>query len=323
MKEITYQDALREAIREEMRRDSSVIIFGEDVEIGYVFGVTKGLIEEFGAERVMDTPISENVIVGAAIGAAMTGLRPIAEIQFSDFLTLCMDQLVNEAAKLRYMTGGQTSVPMVVRTPGGILPGFGPTHNQNLEAWFIHVPGLKVVAPSTPRDAKGLLKSAVRDDNPVVFFEHKSLYKVKGLIPEDEFTIPLGVSEVKQEGSDVTVVAISNMVQKALAAAAALKNDGISVEVVDPRTLLPMDKKTIVASVQKTGRLVVAEEGVKTGGIGAEIGMMVVEEAFDYLDAPIVRVAAPDVPIPTSSVLEEQVKPSEKHITQAVRSVLA
>ncbi|MFQ5998572.1 MAG: alpha-ketoacid dehydrogenase subunit beta [Candidatus Bathyarchaeia archaeon] len=322
MREITFQDALREGMREEMRRDPTVLTFGEDVQIGYVFGVTKGLLEEFGEERVMDTPISENVIVGAAIGAAMTGLRPIAEIQFSDFLTLCMDQLVNEAAKLRYMTGGQAKVPMVVRTPGGILPGFGPTHNQNLEAWFIHVPGLKVVIPSTPRDAKGLLKSAIRDDNPVVFFEHKSLYKTKGPVPEDEYTIPIGVSEVKQEGSDVTIVAIANMVQKALAAARTLKDDKISVEVVDPRSLLPMDKKTIISSVQKTGRLVIAEEGVKTGGVGAEIGMVVAEEALDYLDAPIARVAAPDVPIPCSNILEEQVKPSEKHIIQAIRNVV-
>ncbi|MEM2901127.1 MAG: alpha-ketoacid dehydrogenase subunit beta [Candidatus Bathyarchaeia archaeon] len=323
MREITYVEALREALREEMRRDGRVFLLGEDIgPYGGAFTVTKGLIEEFGPERVRDTPISESAIVGAAVGAAITGMRPVAEIMFGDLTALAMDQICNQAAKIHYMFGGQTSCPMVLRTPFGGGVNIAEHHSQSLEAWFVHVPGLKVVAPSTPYDAKGLLKSSIRDENPVVFCEHKQLYRVKGPVPEEEYLVPIGSGDVKRVGEDVTVVATMWMVHKALKAADMLAEEGIKVEVVDPRTLNPLDKKAIVESVMKTNRAVVVSEDVKTCGITAEISAVIVEEAFDYLDAPVVRIANPDAPIPFSPPLENYVIPSEERIVNAVRKIV-
>lgn len=324
MKETTYRDALREALREEMLRDERVFLLGEDIGRfwGGAFGVTKGLAEEFGDERVRDTPISESAIIGVAIGAAITGLRPIAEIMFGDLTALAMDQIANQAAKLRYMFGGQVKVPLVIRTPFGAGVNIAAHHSQSLEAWFMHVPGLWVAVPSTPFDAKGLLKTAVRGYNPVVFCEHKLLYPVKGLIPEEDFTVPFGVADVKREGEDVTVVATLFMVHKALAAAEQLSKEGINVEVIDPRTLVPLDKKTIVDSVKKTGRAVIVSEDCKTAGVSAEIAAIIAEEALDYLDAPIRRVAEPDTPIPFSPPLEQFVIPDEKKIIKAVKEII-
>jgi pyruvate/2-oxoglutarate/acetoin dehydrogenase E1 component len=324
MRKITYREALREALREEMRRDSSVFLLGEDIGRywGGAFKVTDGLAEEFGEERVRDTPISESAIVGTGVGAAITGMRPIAEIMFGDLTALAMDQIVNQAAKIRYMFGGQASCPLVIRTPFGAGVNIASHHSQSLEAWFMHVPGLQVVVPSTPYDAKGLLKTAIRGSNPVFFCEHKLLYPVEGEVPEEEYTIPFGVAKVKTKGSDVTVVATMYMVHKALNAASELENEGVSVEVIDPRTLTPMDKKTIVDSVKKTGRLVVVSEDCKTGGVSAEIASVVVEEAIDYLDAPIKRVTGADTPIPFSPPLERYVIPNEKTIIKAVKEVV-
>lgn len=322
MKEITFAEALREALREEMRRDDRVFIMGLDVELGYTFSVTKDLINEFGRDRVMDTPISEEAIIGAAVGAAMMGMRPVVEILFSDLLTVCMDPLVNQAAKLRYMTAGKLKIPMVVRTPGGKWTNFGAQHSQTLDSWFIHVPGIKVVVPSTPEDAKGLLKTSIRDDNPVLFIEHKHLYRIKGVVPEEECLIPFGKGIVRREGKDVTIVAISNMVHKSMAAAKSLEEDGINVEIIDPRTLNPLDEDLILSSVKKTGHLVIVEEGCKMGGVGAEISAIVAEKAIDYLDSPIVRVAAANVPIPMSPPLENYVIPDVDHILRAVHHIL-
>ena len=324
MREITYREALREALREEMRRDKTVFLLGEDIgrDWGGAFKVTEGLAEEFGDERVRDTPISESAIIGTAVGAAITGMRPVAEIMFGDLTTLAMDQIANQAAKLRYMFGGQTSVPLVIRTPFGAGVNIASHHSQSLEAWFMHVPGLYVAVPSTPCDAKGLLKTAIRSDNPVFFCEHKLLYPMEGEVPEEEYTIPFGVADVKTEGSDVTVVATLYMVHKALNAAKELEADGISVEVVDPRTLTPLDKQTIINSVKKTGRIVIVSEDCKTAGVSAEIAAIVAEEAIDYLDAPIKRVAEPDTPIPFSPPLEQHVIPDEKAIIMAVKEVV-
>jgi pyruvate dehydrogenase E1 component beta subunit len=324
MKEITFREALREALREEMQRDSTVFLLGEDIgrEWGGAFGVTQGLAEEFGDERVRDTPISENAIIGVAVGAAITGMRPVAEIMFGDLTALAMDQICNQAAKIRYMFGGQAKVPLVIRTPFGGGVNIASHHSQCLEAWFMHVPGLWVAVPSTPYDAKGLLKTAIRGDNPVIFCEHKFLYPLKGLIPEGDFTVPFGVAEVKREGSDVTVCATMFMVHKALKVAEELAKHGISVEVVDPRTLTPFDKQTLVKSVKKTGRIVIVSEDCKTAGVSAEIAAIVAEEALDYLDAPIKRVAEPDTPIPFSPPLEQFVLPDEKRITAAIREVV-
>ena len=324
MRRITYREALREALREEMRRDSSVFLLGEDIGRywGGAFKVTDGLAEEFGEERVRDTPISESAIVGTGVGAAITGMRPIAEIMFGDLTALAMDQIANQAAKIRYMFGGQASCPLVIRTPFGAGVNIASHHSQSLEAWFMHVPGLQVVVPSTPYDAKGLLKTAIRGSNPVFFCEHKLLYPVEGEVPEEEYTIPFGVAQVKAKGSDVTVVATMYMVHKALNAASKLGEEGVSVEVIDPRTLTPMDKKTIVDSVKKTGRLVVVCEDCKTGGVSAEIASVIAEEAIDYLDAPIKRVTGADTPIPFSPPLEQYVIPNEKAITKAVKEVL-
>jgi len=307
-----------------MLRDETVFILGEDVGRYWkgAFRVTKGLAEEFGDERVRDTPISESAIIGVATGAAITGMRPVAEIMFGDLCALAMDQIANQAAKLRYMFGGQTKVPLVIRMPFGAGVNIAAHHSQSLEAWFMHVPGLKIAMPSTPYDAKGLLKTAIRDDNPVMFFEHKLLYSVKGSVPEEEYTVPLGVADVKREGGDVTIVATLYMVHKALAAAEELSRQGISVEVVDPRTLVPLDKEAIVNSVKKTGRIVIVTEDCKTGGVSAEIAALVAEEAIDYLDAPVRRVAEPDTPIPFSPSLEKFVIPDENRIIGVVKEVV-
>jgi len=324
MREITYREALREALREEMHRDKAVFLLGEDIGRywGGAFKVTEGLAEEFGDERVRDAPISESAIIGTAVGAAITGMRPVAEIMFGDLTTLAMDQIANQAAKIRYMFGGQTSVPLVMRTPFGAGVNIASHHSQSLEAWFMHVPGLQVAVPSTPYDAKGLLKTAVRSDNPVVFCEHKLLYPIEGEVPEKEYTIPFGVADVKREGSDVTVVTTLYMVHKALNAARELEAEGISIEVVDPRTLTPLDKQTIIRSVKKTGRIVIVSEDCKTAGVSAEIAAIVAEEALDYLDAPIKRVAEPDTPIPFSPPLEQFVIPDERAIIEAVKEVV-
>jgi len=324
MREITVRDALREALREEMQRDNAVFLLGEDIGRywGGAFGVTKGLAEEFGDERVRDTPISENAIVGVGIGAAITGMRPVAEIMFGDLTALAMDQICNQAAKIRYMFGGQASVPLVVRTPFGAGVNIASHHSQSLEAWFMHTPGLLVAVPSTPYDAKGLLKTAIRGNDPVLFVEHKLLYPVKGVIPEDDYILPFGVADVKREGKDITIVATLFMVHKALAAAEQFREEGISVEVVDLRTLTPLDKQTIVKSVRKTGRLVIVSEDAKTAGVSSEIAAVVAEEALDYLDAPIRRVAEPDTPIPFSPALEKTVIPDEKSIVRAVKETV-
>lgn len=323
MRKITYAEAINEAIREEMRLNEKIILLGEDIGVfGGVFKVTKGLIEEFGRERVIDTPISESAIAGSALGMSLMGLRPIAEIMWIDFMTVAMDQIVNQAAKFRYMFGGQCKVPLVIRTQEGGGRYNGSQHSQALEAWFVHVPGLLVVVPSTPYDAKGLLKTAIRDDNPVIFIEHKLLYRVEGEVPEDEYLIPFGKADIKREGKDVTLVATSRMVYKSLSVAEKLAKDGISVEVIDPRTLVPLDIETIKESVKKTGKLVIVHEASKRAGIGAEIGMEVVEEVFDYLDASPKRVAALDTPIPYSPNLENYVLPDEEKIEKAIREVL-
>jgi len=324
MRKITFRDALREALLEEMKRDETVFLLGEDIGRYWegAFKVTKELAKEFGDERVRDTPISESAIIGAAIGAAITGMRPVAEIMFGDLTTLAMDQITNQAAKIHYMFGGQAKVPLVIRTPFGGGVNIAAHHSQSLEAWFMHVPGLLVAVPSTPQDAKGLLKTAIRGNNPVMFCEHKLLYPVEGLIPEEDYIIPFGVADVKREGKDVTIVATMFMVHKALEAAKTLEKDSLSVEVVDPRTLVPLDKEAIIRSVKKTGRLVVVSEDCKTAGVTAEIAALVAEEAIDYLDAPIKRVAEPDTPIPFSPPLEKYVIPDEKSIIKAVKEIV-
>jgi pyruvate dehydrogenase E1 component beta subunit len=324
MRKITYREALKEALREEMHRDATVFLLGEDVGRywGGAFKVTDGLAGEFGDERVRDTPISESAIIGTAVGAAITGMRPVAEIMFGDLTALAMDQIANQAAKISYMFGGQAKCPLVIRTPFGAGVNIAAHHSQSLEAWFMHVPGLHVAVPSTPYDAKGLLKTAIRGDNPVFFCEHKLLYPIEGEVPEKEYTIPFGVADVKREGADVTVVATMYMVHKALNASADLEKEGVSVEVVDPRTLTPLDKHAIINSVKKTGRLVIVSEDCKTAGVSAEIAAIAAEEAIDYLDAPIKRVAEPDTPIPFSPPLEQYVIPNEKAIIKAVKEVV-
>ncbi len=318
----TYLQALNEALRQEMERDPNVFIMGEDVgQFGGCFGVTQGLFDQFGEARVMDTPITESVIVGAAAGAAAAGLRPVAELMFVDFIGVALDQLFNQASKMRYMFGGKTTVPMVLRMPQGAGIGAAAQHSQSLEAWFMHIPGLKVVIPSTPYDAKGLLISAIRDNNPVVFLEHKLLYGVDGEVPEESYTIEFGKADIKREGTDVTVVATSKMVHSALEAAEILAKDGISLEVVDPRTVQPLDTDTILASVKKTHALVIAHEAVGFAGPGAEIAAQVAEKAFDYLDAPITRVAAPFCPVPFSPPLEQAFIPGAQDIVKAVRGL--
>lgn len=319
MREITYSQAVREALIEEMERDPNIILLGEDIGVyGGVFKVTEGLLARFGPERVRETPISEAGFVGAAVGMAMTGKRPIAELMFMDFAWVASDQLFNQAAKMHYMSGGRVKVPMVIRTQQGGGRGNAAQHSQSLETIFTHIPGIKVALPSTPHDAKGLLKSAIRDDNPVVVIEHKLLYNTKGPVPEGDYTIPLGQADIKRAGRDVTLVSLSRTVLHSLEAA-----EGISVEVIDLRCTVPLDLETVLASVRKTGRLVVAHEAHRRLGIGAEIAALVQEHAFDYLDAPIVRVAALDVPIPASKPLEEAVLPGPSQILKGIRDVLA
>jgi pyruvate/2-oxoglutarate/acetoin dehydrogenase E1 component len=323
-REITYREAVREAMVQAMREDDSVFLMGEDVGVyGGAFGVSRGMVEEFGEDRVVDTPLSEAGFVGLCVGAALMGMRPIAEIQFSDFITHSMDQLVNQAAKLRYMFGGEGRVPVVVRTPGGAGTGAAAQHSQSLEAWFIHVPGLKVVMPSTPYDAKGLLRAALDDSNPVIFYEHKLLYNRKGEVPEEPYRVPLGEAAVSREGGDVTLVAAGLVHRFALEAADSLADEGIEAEVVDLRTLSPMDHEAVARSIQKTGKLVVVEEDVKTAGWGAEVVARIVEsETFYALDRAPARVAGADVPIPYNKNLEAYVRPSPEKVVEAVRSLL-
>ena len=323
VREILYREAIIEAMAEEMARDKDVFLLGEDIaQFGGSYKTTVGLLERFGPERVRNTPISEQGIVGAALGAALMGLRPVAELMYIDFSAVAMDQIVNQVAKVRYMFGGKARTALVIRTQGGAGRSSAAQHAQSLEAWFVHVPGLKVVMPSSPRDAKGLLKSAIRDDDPVFFIEHKLLYLQKGPVPEEDYTIPLGVAEVKREGRDATIVATSSMVPKSLQAAEELAKEGVSCEVVDPRTLFPLDKETILASIRKTGRLVITHEAVKRCGWGAEMAALAAEEAFDYLDAPLVRVCGKETPIPYSPKLEKLFIPQTEDIIAGVRKAL-
>jgi pyruvate/2-oxoglutarate/acetoin dehydrogenase E1 component len=322
-REITYAEAVREALAEEMRRDPTVFILGEDVaEAGTPFKVLSGLVEEFGTERVLDTPISEAGFCGLGVGAAMTGLRPVVDIMFGDFSTLVMDQMANQAAKVHYMSGGHWKVPMVMRTTLGASRRSAAQHSQSLHAWFSHVPGLKVVLPSTPYDAKGLLKTAIRDDNPVVFFEDKMMYKLKGPVPEGEYTIPFGVADIKRVGADITFIATSSMVQVALGAAAMLEEVGISAEVVDPRTTWPLDEATLVESVKKTSRAIVLDEGYARYGVTAELASVVMEGAFYHLDKPVRRIGARHVPIPFSPPLEDVTVPTEQTVFDAAREMI-
>lgn len=321
---ITYREAIRLALKEEMERDDRVFVIGEDVgAFGGAMAVTKGLYDTFGAKRMADTPISESAIIGAALGASLTGLKPVAEIMFIDFVGVCMDQIFNQAAKVKYMLGGQVQVPLVIRTQGGAGKGYAAQHSQSLETWFCHIPGLKVVMPATPRDARGLLKSAIRDNNPVVFIEHKVLYNEKGEVPDQEELIPLGKSDIKREGTDITIVAHSRQVLNSLAAAEILfKEKNISCEVIDLMTISPLDEDTILKSVGKTGRLVTVEEGHENHGIGAEIVARTVAKAFDSLDAEPMRVALPNCPIPFSNKLEEAILPNTKTIIEAVMKII-
>ena len=322
MPEQTYLEALRYGLAEEMAHDSSIYIFGEDVAVGGPFGVTQGLAEKFGAHRVVNTPISEGAVMGIAIGAAAVGLRPVVEIMFVDFITLAMDQLVNHAAKLHYMSGGQLNVPLTVRVQCGISGSMGAHHSQSLEAWLAHVPGLKVVMPSTPADAKGLLKAAIRDDNPVVVVEHRGLYWSKGEVANGDHTVAIGKANIVRGGNCATIAALSSMVAPALVAAEELAKEGLAIEVIDLRSVLPLDAATIASSVKKTGRLIVLHEAVEQGGIGAEIAARVQKEAFYYLDSPIVRIAAPSAPVPASPRLEQQFVPTQDVITARIRAVL-
>ena len=320
-KELTYLEAIREALAEEMRRDAKVFVLGEDVgAYGGAFGVTQGLYEEFGEARVVDTPISESAIVGISVGAAMRGYRPVAEMQFADFIACAFDQIVNQAATLRYRYGGRASVPIVIRAPSGGGVSGGLYHSQNPEAWFVHRPGLKVVAPSTAFDAKGLLKAAIRDANPVVYFEHKYLYRrAKGAVPEEDEIVPIGVAATRREGDDITLLTYGAMVTPSLEAAAALSKEDVEVEVIDLRTLLPFDKQAILASVEKTNRALIVHEDVKTLGLGAELSAVIMEERFEQLDAPVMRVTYPDTHVPFSQVLEQANLPSVQKITDALR----
>ena len=324
-KELTYLDAIREALAEEMRRDPKVFVLGEDVgPYGGAFGATQGLHEEFGELRVVDTPISESAIIGVSIGAALRGYRPVAEMQFADFISCGFDQIVNQAATLRYRYGGRASVPIVVRAPSGGNVGGGLYHSQNPEAWFIHRPGLKVVAPSTAYDAKGLLKAAIRDDNPVIYFEHKFLYRrAKGPVPEGDEIVPIGVAATRREGGDATLLTYGAMVAPSLEAADRMAKEGVEVEVIDLRSLMPLDKAAIFTSVEKTSRVLVVHEDVKTLGLGAELSAMIMEERFDYLDAPVLRVTYPDTHAPFSHVLEAANLPNTDKIVDTLRRLAA
>jgi pyruvate/2-oxoglutarate/acetoin dehydrogenase E1 component len=319
---LTFAQAVNEALAEELRRDDTVFVIGEDVaEAGTPFKVLAGLVEEFGPERVLDSPISEPGITGLGVGAAMTGLRPVVDIMFGDFLTLVMDQLANQAAKTHYMSGGRLTVPLTLRTTMGATRRSAAQHSQSLHAWVAHIPGLKVVLPSTPADAKGLLKTAIRDDNPVVFIEDKMDYAVKGEVPDGEYTIPFGVADVKRAGEDVTIVATSSMIRVALAAAEQLESDGISAEVIDPRTLVPLDVETLVRSAEKTGRAIVVDEGHQRYGVSAELAAVIADRAFYSLDAPVKRLAALDVPIPFSPPLEDVTVPTPDLVAQTAREL--
>jgi pyruvate/2-oxoglutarate/acetoin dehydrogenase E1 component len=320
---MTFLEALKEAMRREMKKDENVYLLGEDVgPFGGCFGVTAGLFDEFGEKRVRDTPISEGAIIGCAVGSAATGLRPVAELMFSDFSTVAMDMIVNQAAKMRYMVGGKISLPLVIRMPLGAGVSASAQHSQSLEAWFTHVPGLKVVYPTTPEDALGLLMTSIEDDNPVIFLEHKLLYGIKGEIPNDIKPIPLGVARIHREGTDVTVIATGKMVHEAISAAEKLSAEGISVEVLDPRTLYPLDKKAIFESVGKTHKVLVVTEENKRGGYGGEISAMISEECFDSLDAPVVRIGALNTPIPFAKCLENLVIPNFVDIVNGIKSLL-
>jgi pyruvate/2-oxoglutarate/acetoin dehydrogenase E1 component len=322
-REITYLEAVREAMVDEMRRDETVFLMGEDVgRYGGAFGASLGMLDEFGPERIRETPISEAAIAGAATGAAMMGMRPIAEIMFMDFLTISMNQLVNQAAKIRFMFGGKAMIPLVLRTPAGSGTGAAAQHSQSLEAWFVHAPGIKVVAPATPYDAKGLLLTSIRDNNPVLFMEHKLLYRTKGIVPEGDYTVPLGQAVVSRAGQDLTIIAYSIMVPRALEAAEQLAEEGIEVEVVDLRSLKPLDNETIIKSVSKTGRIMITHESPKTGGFGGEVAAMIADsEAFDFLDAPIRRLCGRDIPIPYNRNLERATVPQVEDIVAAARDL--
>ena len=324
MPELTYREAVRDALSQAMRQDEDVFIMGEDIaEMGGSMGVTQGMLDEFGPERVRNTPISEMAIVGTGIGAAMQGMRPVVEIMYQDFLTLSMEQLVNQAAKHRTMSGGQLKVPLTIRTQGGAGWSPGAQHAQQLESWFVHVPGLKVAFPSTPEDVRGLLWSSIYDDNPVVFFEHRLLYPLKGEVPEEIEPIPFGKARVMREGTDVTVVAIGRMVPESLKAAEQAQEEGISVEVIDPRTLLPLDEEAIIRSVQKTNRVVTAHEAVTRGGVGAEITAVIQHQAFDYLDAPIERVGAKFAPLAFAPAMEQWAVPHAADVLEAIKRTVA
>jgi len=323
-REITFAQAIREALIEEMRRDSRVCILGEDVaEAGTPFKVLSGLVQEFGKDRVIDTPISEAGFTGVGVGAAMTGMRPVVDIMFRDFLTLTMDQLVNQAAKVHYMSGGKWKVPMVLRTTLGATRRSAAQHSQSLHAWLSHIPGLKVVMPSTPYDAKGLLKTAIRDENPIIFFEDKMMYKLKGPVPEDDYTIPFGRADIKRSGEDITLVATSSMVQVALAAAKLLADAGISAEVIDPRTTWPLDEETLIESARKTGKALIIDEGHVRYGVTGEIASVIAEGAFYSLEAPVKRLGAMQVPIPFSPPLEDLTVPTERTVFETARSLCA
>ncbi len=320
---IMYRDALREALREEMRRDATVFVMGEGIaERGGSYKVTEGLLDEFGPRRVLDTPIAEASFTGAGVGAALTGMHPVVEILFVDFTMLILDQIVNQAAKLPFMTGGQAKVPMVLRTQGGTGNGVAAQHSQSLEALFYHIPGLKVALPSTPYDAKGLLKTAIRDDFPIIFLEHKLLYMTKGEVPEEEYLIPFGEGLVRREGSDITLIAWSNMVDRSLEAADELASESIQVEVIDPRTLVPLDKELILQSVRKTQRVMIVQEAVRRGGVASDIASIIQQEAFDYLDAPIEIVAGVNTPIPYNLDLEAACVPQKQDIIETARSLV-
>ena len=321
-REITFAEAVNEALAEEMRRDPQVFIIGEDVaEAGTPFKVLSGLVEEFGTDRVIDTPISEPGFSGIGVGAAMTGMRPVVDIMFGDFLTLAMDQIVNQAAKVHYMSGGKMKVPIVFRTNLGATRRSAAQHSQSLHVWVSHIPGLKVAVPSTPYDAKGLLKTAIRDENPVVFIEDKMMFKMKGIVPEEDYTIPFGVADVKLEGKDITLVATSSMVQVALGAAEKLREIGLSAEIIDPRTTTPLDKETLIESAKKTSRAIVIDEGYEQYGVTAELASVIADGAFYYLDAPVKRMGAMNVPIPFSPVLEDLTVPTDETVFQMAKTL--
>jgi pyruvate/2-oxoglutarate/acetoin dehydrogenase E1 component len=322
VRELTYGEAVREALAEEMRRDPRVFVIGEDVaEAGHPFKVLTGLVQEFGTQRVIDTPISEPGYAGIGVGAAMTGMRPVVDVMFGDFITLAMDQIVNQAAKVHYMSGGKLKVPIVFRTTLGATRRSAAQHSQSLHAWVSHIPGLKVALPAGPYEAKGLMKTAIRDDSPVVIFEDKMMYRVKGPVPVEDYTIPFGVAEIKRPGADITIVATSSMVQVALGAAAMLEEVGIGAEVIDPRTTYPLDKPALIASAIKTSRALVVDEGYQRYGVTAEIASVIAEGAFYHLDAPVKRIGAMDVPVPFSPVLEDLTVPTEKTVFEAAKAL--